>query len=263
MLEVKNLTIRFRSRKEPAVENLSFQLPEGGALGLVGESGSGKSATALCIAGLLDPAAAAVSGQILLDGIDLLTLPEKEKRTVRGSVIGMVFQEPAAAMDPLQRIGRQVEETLRLHGEKLSAAARRERALSALAEAELPDPEQIYGSYPHECSGGQLQRAMIAAAVVSRPKLLLLDEPTTALDVTVQAQILSLLKKLNETQGISMLLISHDLRVVRRLCPRVAVMQAGRIVERGETETVFASPSHPYTKRLIEAIPKPFYGGSK
>ena len=261
MLEVKDLTVRFHSREDAAVRGVSLSVPDGGALGLAGESGSGKSTVALAVAGLLDPAACVCGGEILLDGRDLLSLSEKDKRAMRGKAVATVFQDPVSAMDPLMRVGRQVEEALLLHEKGTSAAERKARALEALAQAELPEPERIYRSFPHQLSGGQLQRAMIAAAVISQPRLLLLDEPTTALDVTVQAQILALLKKLNEKNGVSMLFISHDLRVIRKLCPRCAVMQNGALVETGETQTLFTSPRHPYTKRLIAAVPRLRFGG--
>ena len=167
----------------------------------------------------------------------------------------MVFQEPMSALDPLMRIGSQVEEVLRIHT-RLGREERRRLAVEAMAAVELPEPEAVYGKYPHQLSGGMLQRAMIAAAVIAKPKLLLLDEPTTALDVTVQAQILELLKKLNRESGISMLFISHDLNVVRKLCGRVAVMQRGALVEEGEAQEVFHHPRHEYTQRLIAAIPR-------
>ena len=194
-------------------------------------------------------------GQILLDGTDLLHLPRALLRARQGKEIGVVFQEPMSAMDPLMKVGAQVEETLLLHAKELTAAQRREKAIQALADVELPDPEGVYNKYPHELSGGMLQRAMIAAAIVTRPRLLLLDEPTTALDVTIQAQILEMLKKLNRESGVSMLFISHNLNVVRKLCRRVAVMQKGVLVEAGETDQVFYHPQHPYTKKLIDAIP--------
>ena len=193
-------------------------------------------------------------GEILLDGQELLHADRAALRKIQGADIGVVFQEPQSCMDPLMRIGAQVEEALRLHT-RLSRAECREAALAAMRAAELPDPEGVYEKYPHQLSGGMLQRAMIAAAIVNRPKLLLLDEPTTALDVTIQAQILEMLKKLNRESGISMLFISHNLNVVRKLCRRVAVMQRGVLVENGETGQVFYHPQHPYTKRLIEAIP--------
>ena len=251
LLEVRSLCVRYDEKSEPAVRDVSFSLDAGEILGLVGESGSGKSAAARAIMGLL-PADAAVTGQVLFDGADLTALSDKERRKYLGSEIGMVFQEPLSAMDPLMRVGRQVEETLRIHT-SMSAAERKERALEALAMAGLPEPGAVYRAYPHMLSGGMLQRAMIAAAIAAGPRLLILDEPTTALDVTVQAQILNLLKTLNETQHIAMLFISHDLGVVRKICPGVAVMQKGEIVETGETQVVFRSPQHPYTKLLLAA----------
>ena len=232
----------------------SLTIHDGEILGLVGESGSGKSVTAMSVAGLLPRKQCDFSGEILLDGAELLHADRTLLRQVQGREIGVVFQEPQSCMDPLMRIGPQVEEVLRIHTD-LSREARRDQALAALAAVELPDPAGVYRKYPHELSGGMLQRAMIAAAVVARPKLLLLDEPTTALDVTIQAQILELLKKLNRESGISMLFISHNLNVVRKLCTRTAVMQRGVLVEEGDIETVFRHPRHPYTQRLIAAIP--------
>ena len=254
MLEIRDLHVKFHSRDREAVGGVSFTIQDGEILGLVGESGSGKSVTAMSIAGLLPRKQCDYSGQILLDGTELLHADRTLLRKVQGKDIGVVFQEPMSAMDPLMKVGRQVEEVLRLHSD-VPPQERRRLALEALAAVELPDPEGVYEKYPHELSGGMLQRAMIAAAIISRPKLLLLDEPTTALDVTIQAQILELLKKLNRESGISMLFISHNLNVVRKLCTRVAVMQRGLLVEEGETGQVFYHPQHPYTKRLIAAIP--------
>ena len=233
---------------------MSFSIADGEILGLVGESGSGKSVTAMSIAGLLPRKQCSYDGEILLDGVELFHMPRKELRKIQGSEIGVVFQEPMSAMDPLMKVGKQVEEVLQIHT-KMTAEERKALALEALAAVELPNPEEVYEKYPHELSGGMLQRAMIAAAIVIKPKLLLLDEPTTALDVTIQAQILELLEKLNRESGISMLFISHNLNVVRKLCRRVAVMQKGLLVEEGDTETVFHDPQHPYTRQLIEAIP--------
>ena len=254
MLEIRDLHVKFHTRDREAVAGLSLSIQDGEIVGLVGESGSGKSVTAMSVAGLLPRSRCDYSGEILLDGRELLHIPRSELRKIQGREIGVVFQEPMNAMDPLKKIGFQVEEVLSIH-ESLSKDERRRLALESLAEVELPDPEAIYGKYPHELSGGMLQRAMIAAAIVIRPKLLLLDEPTTALDVTIQAQILELLKKLNRESGISMLFISHNLNVVRKLCGRVAVMQRGLLVEEGATDTVFYHPQHPYTRRLIAAIP--------
>ncbi|MCI8740223.1 MAG: ABC transporter ATP-binding protein [Oscillibacter sp.] len=254
MLEIRDLHVKFHTRDREAVAGLSLSIQDGEIVGLVGESGSGKSVTAMSVAGLLPRSRCDYSGEILLDGRELLHIPRSELRKIQGREIGVVFQEPMNAMDPLKKIGFQVEEVLSIH-ESLSKDERRRLALESLAAVELPDPEAIYGKYPHELSGGMLQRAMIAAAIVIRPKLLLLDEPTTALDVTIQAQILELLKKLNRESGISMLFISHNLNVVRKLCGRVAVMQRGLLVEEGATDTVFYHPQHPYTRRLIAAIP--------
>ena len=254
MLEVKDLHVKFHSRDREAVGGVSFTIQDGEILGLVGESGSGKSVTAMSIAGLLPRKQCDYSGEILLDGTDLLHADRTLLRKVQGRDVGVVFQEPMSSMDPLMKVGRQVEEVLRLHSDA-PPQERRRMALEVLAAVELPDPEGVYDKYPHELSGGMLQRAMIAAAIIIRPKLLLLDEPTTALDVTIQAQILELLKKLNRESGISMLFISHNLNVVRKLCTRVAVMQRGLLVEEGETGQVFYHPRHPYTQRLIAAIP--------
>ena len=254
MLEIRDLHVKFHSRDREAVAGISLTIHDGEILGLVGESGSGKSVTAMSVAGLLPRRQCAYSGQISLDGAELLHADRAALRKIQGKDIGVVFQEPMSSMDPLMKIGAQVEEVLRIHT-KLLPQERKRLALEALQAVELPDPEGIYGKYPHELSGGMLQRAMIAAAIVARPKLLLLDEPTTALDVTIQAQILELLKKLNREFGISMLFISHNLNVVRKLCGRVAVMQRGVLVEEGDTDQVFYHPNHPYTQRLIAAIP--------
>ena len=254
MLEIKDLRVRFHDADHDAVRGISLTVADGEIMGLVGESGSGKTVTAMVVSGLLPRKRADVSGQVLLDGKDLLALDGAAMRKRQGCAISVVFQEPMSAMNPVMRIGPQVEEALRVHT-KLSAEERKERALQALRDVDLADAEAIYEKYPHQMSGGMLQRAMIAAAIVIRPRLLLLDEPTTALDVTIQAQILELLKKLNRESGMSMLFISHNLNVVRKLCRRVAVMQRGVLVEEGDTDEVFRHPQHPYTQRLIAAIP--------
>lgn len=255
MLKVENLRIKFSARSLEAVNGISFTLNEGEILGLVGESGSGKSVTAQSIMGLLDNASSTVSGKIEFNGRSITGMSDDELMKLRGMEIAMVFQDPFAAMDPLMKVGWQVEEALRLHT-SLSKTELKRAAIDALGLAELSDPEGIYEKYPYELSGGMLQRAMIASAIAAKPKLLILDEPTTALDVTVQAQILELIRKLNRSQGITMLFISHNLGVVRRLCSRTVVMEKGLIVEEGETESVFTNPQHEYTKRLIAAIPK-------
>ena len=254
MLEVRDLHVKFHNRDREAVAGVSFTLRDGEILGLVGESGSGRSVTAMSIAGLLPRKKCDYRGDVLVDGEDMLHANRALLRKVQGNKIGVVFQEPMSAMDPLMKVGKQVEEVLEIHTD-LSPEERKKRALQALEDVELPDPEAVYNKYPHELSGGMLQRSMIAAAIVARPSLLLLDEPTTALDVTIQAQILELLKKLNRKHGMSMLFISHNLNVVRKLCKRVAVMQRGVIVEEGSTKNVFFHPQHPYTQHLIECIP--------
>ena len=254
MLEIQDLHVKFHNRDREAVSGVSLTIQDGEILGLVGESGSGKSVTAMSVAGLLPRKQCDYTGRILLDGQELLHADRSVLREIQGAEIGVVFQEPQSCMDPLMKIGPQVEETLRIHTQ-MPKEERHQRALAAMAAAELPDPEGICDKYPHELSGGMLQRAMIAAAIVNRPKLLLLDEPTTALDVTIQAQILEMLKKLNRESGVSMLFISHNLNVVRKLCRRVAVMQRGVLVEEGDTDQVFYHPQHPYTQKLIDAIP--------
>ena len=254
MLEIRDLHVKFHNRDREAVGGVSYTIEDGEIQGLVGESGSGKSVTAMSIAGLLPRKQCSYSGQILLDGVDLLHADRSELRKVQGKSIGVVFQEPMSAMNPLLKVGVQVEEVLRIHTD-LDKETRKRMAIEALEAVELPDPAAAYEKYPHEMSGGMLQRAMIAAAIVIKPKLLLLDEPTTALDVTIQAQILELLKRLNREYGTSMLFISHNLHVVRKICNQVAVMQRGLLVEEGDTEDVFNHPQHEYTKRLIAAIP--------
>ena len=254
MLEIKDLHVRFHDADHEAVRGIELTVADGEIMGLVGESGSGKTVTAMVVSGLMPRRKADVSGQVLLDSKDLLALDAAQMRRRQGCAISVVFQEPMSAMNPVMRIGPQVEEALRVHT-KLSPQERRERALQALRDVDLPDAEAVYDKYPHQMSGGMLQRAMIAAAIISRPKLLLADEPTTALDVTIQAQILELLRRLNREMGMSILFISHNLNVVRKLCTRVAVMEKGLIVETGDTQKVFYDPQAPYTQRLIAAIP--------
>ena len=254
MLEIKDLHVQFHTSDHEAVRGISLQVRDGEILGLVGESGSGKTVTAMMVAGLLGEDRARMQGQILLDGVDLLRTGGEELRRRQGKDIGVVFQEPMSALNPVMRIGVQVEESLRVHT-KLSKEERKELALQALRDVDLDRAEEVYHKYPHELSGGMLQRVCIAAAIINRPRLLLADEPTTALDVTIQAQILELLKRLNREREMSVLFISHNLHVVRKLCTRVAVMEKGLIVEEGDTEQVFCQPQSPYTQRLIAAIP--------
>ena len=256
MLEVKDLRIHFRNAPEghDAVKGVSFSMKEGDILGVVGESGSGKTVTAMAISGLLPENAVDCSGSVCFDGLDLLHCTPEELRHRQGTDLAVVFQEPMTSLDPVMKIGPQVEESLRIHTKK-SAEERKALALASMADVELPDPERLYDKYPHELSGGMLQRVMIAAALISEPRLLLADEPTTALDVTIQAQILELLKRINAERGTSILFISHNLNVVRKLCSQIVVMHRGVIVERGSTDQIFYHPQEAYTRRLIDAIP--------
>jgi microcin C transport system ATP-binding protein len=256
LLDVRDLSIVFRQgeRDFAAVDQISFALTEGRTLALVGESGSGKSLTALSVVKLLPPGAK-LSGQVLFDGEDLLACSEPRLRGLRGDAITMVFQEPMTSLNPLHAIERQIGEILQLHGMRGNAKIKA-RIIELLKEVGIPDPAQRLGAYPHQLSGGQRQRVMIAMALANRPKLFIADEPTTALDVTVQAQILTLLKDLQKRHNMAMLFITHDLGIVRRLADDVAVMQKGKIVETGTVEKIFASPRHPYTKMLLAAEPK-------
>jgi len=261
ILQVQDLSIGFGGRE--VVHGVSFEIAAGETLGLVGESGSGKSATSLAVLRLL-PAEASVSGRIRLaagsgDAVDLLALPEREMRLRRGRDVAMIFQEPMTALNPVMRVGEQIAEAVRAHQPELSRKAVRHLVLAAMHEVALPDPERRARDYPHQFSGGQRQRILIAMAIVNRPRLLIADEPTTALDVTVQAQILLLLKDLRRTHGLSMLFISHDLAVVAQACDQpgdhIAVMQHGRIVEQAATVDLFRSPQHPYTRKLLASAP--------
>lgn len=256
MLDVRNLTIEFHDHSLPevAVDNISFSVNDGDILGIVGESGSGKSMTALAIAGLLNRGDITKSGEILLDGKELLHMKRKELRELQGKDIGIVFQEPMTSLNPVRKIGWQVEEALRTHGEK-DKDKMKQLALEIMEEVGLPDVEILYNAYPHELSGGMRQRVMIAAAMISGPGLLIADEPTTALDVTVQAQIIALLKKINAEKKTTILFISHDLSLVRMLCKHVLVMKDGNIVEDGPVEEIFRNPKETYTRELIDAIP--------
>jgi len=258
LLSVENLSVVFRQggRETLAADRVSFNIKKGETLALVGESGSGKSVTALSILKLLPyPAASHPSGRVLFKGRDLLALSEREIRAVRGDDITMVFQEPMTSLNPLHTIERQIAEVLEIH-RGLSAAQARGRIVELLAEVGIPDPQSRLASYPHQLSGGQRQRVMIALALANEPDLFIADEPTTALDVTVQAQILRLLKNLQARYDMAMLFITHDLGIVRKIAQRVCVMKEGEIVERGDVAELFARPQHPYTKALIAAEPK-------
>lgn len=256
MLEVKDLRVRFWSRPEKyAVDGVSFHMDDGEILGLVGESGSGKSVTAMAISGLLPRRKTETAGSILLDGREMLNADREEVRKIQGKDLSVVFQEPMTSLDPVMRIGPQVEESLRIHT-RMNALERRAAALSAMEEAELRDPEIVYEKYPHELSGGMLQRVMIAAAIVSEPKLLLADEPTTALDVTIQAQVLDTIQALRKKLDMSMILITHDLGIVAQTCEQVAIIYGGEVVEYADVFTIFENRTHPYTQGLFNSIPK-------
>lgn len=257
LLEVKDLNIEFHDHliPETVVYDFDLELKAGEIVGLVGESGSGKSMSALAIAGLLSRRDMHKRGQILFDGLDLLTCERSKLRKIQGNEISMIFQEPMTSLNPVKRIGWQIEESLRIHTE-LNKEERYQKAIEMMKEVELPDPERLYRQYPHELSGGMRQRVMIAAAMICNPRILIADEPTTALDVTIQAQIVALLKRMNREKQTSILFISHDLSLVKQLCERVLVMKGGYIVETGLTQEVFAHPKEEYTQRLIAAIPK-------
>jgi peptide/nickel transport system ATP-binding protein len=260
LLELQNLTVEFPSARGPvaAVRDISLVLPAGETLALVGESGSGKSITALAIMGLLPPQAR-LSGSVLFEGRNLAAARpaglQKMLQALRGLRMAMIFQEPMTALNPVMRIGDQIAEAVRAHHSAISRAQARQRAIEALREVAIPSPERRWRDYPHQLSGGQRQRVMIAMAIVNRPALLIADEPTTALDVTVQAQILALLAELRQRLSLAMLFVSHDLAVVRRVSHRVAVMYAGRIVETGSAADLFERPAHPYTRGLLASIP--------
>jgi peptide/nickel transport system ATP-binding protein len=262
LLEVQDLGIRFGTgdRAAPAVNAIGFRIEEGEVLGLVGESGSGKSATALAILGLL-PQTARIAGQILWRGaeggpaIDLLQQSRHAMRRLRGREIAMIFQEPMTALNPVMQIGSLVAECLQAHSASWTRREARKRAIAALEAVAIPDAAERSRDYPHQFSGGQRQRILIAMALINRPRLLIADEPTTALDVTVQAQVLDLLRDLQRQHGLAMLFNSHDLAVVGQVASRVAVMRSGQIVEMGPCARLLKAPEHPYTKSLLAAVP--------
>jgi len=256
LLEVNNLSIEFYDHELPerVVKDFDLILEKGDRIGIVGESGSGKSMSALAIAGLLNRHDMEKKGEIIFDGKNLLTLKRRELRQYQGKDIAMIFQEPMTSLNPVKKIGWQVEESLRLHTQ-LSKEECKKKAIEMLSEVELPNPEAVYNMYPHELSGGMRQRVMIAAAMICEPKILIADEPTTALDVTTQEQIIELMKQLNEQKGTAILFISHDLSLVETLCNQVIVMKDGEIVESGSTKEIFEMPKQQYTKDLLAAIP--------
>ncbi|MFS2325609.1 MULTISPECIES: ABC transporter ATP-binding protein [Brucella] len=258
LLSVRDLSVAFRQNGEEriSVDRVSFDIAEGETIALVGESGSGKSVSALSILKLLPyPAASHPSGEVIFNGKDLMKASEPELRRVRGNDVTMIFQEPMTSLNPLHTVERQIAEILKMH-QGMGDQAARKRTLELLHEVGIREPEKRLASFPHQLSGGQRQRVMIAMALANKPKLLIADEPTTALDVTVQAQILELLAELKASQGMSMLFITHDLGIVRKIADRVCVMSKGKIVEAGPTKEIFESPQHDYTKHLLAAEPK-------
>src|SRR3984893_9079461 len=256
VLEVRDLHVRIASRRGTvrAVDGVSFEGPRGEALGLVGESGSGKSMTLRAILGLLPPEAQVTSGQILLDGVDLVQLGRSDFNRIRGPKISMIFQEPMSALNPVMRVGRQIAEGPEVHlGYSRARAA--DRALELMRRVGIPDPERRFRAYPHEFSGGMRQRVMIAIALACDPEIILCDEPTTPLDVTIQDQILRLLSRLCRETGVSLVFVTHDLPVVAQVCQHLAVMYGGQIVERGDVRDVLLDPRHPYTLGLVRSAP--------
>ena len=258
VVRVEDLSVSFGPQKKstPAVRNVSFTIARGETLALVGESGSGKSVTALSILQLLPESAQTTSGQIFVNGVEMIGVSEEQRRIVRGDSVGIIFQEPMTSLNPLHSIERQVGETLLVH-KGMDREARRKRVVELLELVGLPDPDKRLSALPHELSGGQRQRVMIAMALALEPALLIADEPTTALDVTIQAQILELLETLQKKMGMAVLFITHDLNIVRRISDSVCVMKDGEIVEQGATATVFAAPKHDYTKKLLSVVPHP------
>jgi peptide/nickel transport system ATP-binding protein len=256
-LEVTGLTVQFPTRRATltAVDGVSFSIAPGEVLGVVGESGAGKSVTGLAIIGLLEPPGRIAAGEVRLEGRRIDNLPPEEMRRLRGRRIGVVFQDPLTSLNPLYTIGEQLEETILTHL-PLGRAAARERALSLLKEVGIPAPEARYGNYPHQFSGGMRQRVVIALALAAEPRVIIADEPTTALDVSIQAQIIALLKRLAREHGTAIMLITHDMGVIAETAQRVAVMYAGRIVEIGPVDAVIHAPQHPYTAGLMGSIPK-------
>jgi peptide/nickel transport system ATP-binding protein len=257
LLEVKDLTTTFQSNQQSfhAVDGISFHLKKGEIIGVVGESGCGKSVTSLSIMGLIKPPGKVTQGQILFKGNDLLALNKKQLREIRGNQISMIFQEPMTSLNPVYTIGNQISEALEIHT-KLSKRQIKQRTFELLTMVGIPRVEEIVHDYPHQLSGGMRQRVMIAMAMACNPELLIADEPTTALDVTIQAQILELMKELQQSNQMSMILISHDLGVVSEVCDHVIVMYAGMIVEQGAVGDILNRPQHPYTQGLLASLPK-------
>lgn len=258
LLEVKNLKTHFFTRKGvvKAVDDVSFELKPGEIMGLVGESGAGKSITGFSIINLIDSPGKIVNGEINFQGTNILDLSEDEMNEIRGNDMSMIFQDPQTSLNPVLTIERQLVETIAYHNKDLSKEEMKKRAIEMLYKVGIPSPEKRIGNYPHQFSGGMKQRIVISMALINNPKLLIADEPTTALDVTIQAQILFLMKKLCHDFNSSLILITHDIGVVAQVCDKVAVMYAGKIVEYGSKKDILYNPKHPYTKGLIECLPK-------
>lgn len=259
ILEVHDLEIRYVTDEETvqAVNDITFSLERGESIGLVGETGAGKTTTALGIMGLVpDPPGEIVKGSILFEGEDLLKLSEKQMRRIRGGKISMIFQDPMTSLNPTMKVGKQIEEMLKEHRKEMSKADRKARAIELLSMVGISNPEARYDQYPHQLSGGMRQRVVIAIALACDPKVLIADEPTTALDVTIQAQILDLMRDLQKKIKTSIIIITHNLGVVANIADRVAVMYGGKLVETGDVEDIFHNPCHEYTKGLLRSIPK-------
>jgi peptide/nickel transport system ATP-binding protein len=256
VLSVRNLQVEFASRRGTlrAIDGVSFDIAKGEVLGVVGESGAGKSVTGLSVIGLIDPPGRISGGEIRLAGLRIDNLPPEEMRRIRGKRIGMIFQDPLTSLNPLYKVGDQIVETIRTHL-NMSEQAARKRAIDLLAEVGIPAPEKRIEGYPHEFSGGMRQRVVIALAICAEPELIIADEPTTALDVSVQAQIISLIKRLGRDHGTAVMLVTHDMGVIAEASDRVAVMYAGRVAEIGPVQDVVRNPLHPYAKGLMGAIP--------
>jgi peptide/nickel transport system ATP-binding protein len=256
VLSVRNLQVEFQTRRHTlrAIDGVSFDIAKGEVLGVVGESGAGKSVTGSAVIGLIDPPGRIAGGEISLSGLRIDNLAPEEMRKIRGKRIGMIFQDPLTSLNPLYRIGDQIVETIRTHM-SLSEQAARKRAIDLLAEVGIPAPEKRINAYPHEFSGGMRQRVVIALAICAEPELIIADEPTTALDVSVQAQIIALIKRLGRDHGTAVMLVTHDMGVIAETCDRVAVMYSGRIAESGPVQDVIKTPLHPYAKGLMGAIP--------
>lgn len=259
VLNVENLCTEFRVEHGTVqvLDHVSFDVPKGKTLGIVGESGCGKSVTAMSIMGLLPrPYGQVTNGQVLFEEQDLVALPREELYKVRGNRISMIFQEPMTALNPVQPVGKQISEVYRMHKPEMDEAARLSASIEMLKKVGIPEPEKRYTEFPHQLSGGMRQRIMIAMALACEPDILIADEPTTALDVTIQAQILDLMQKLQDETGMSIIFITHDLGVVAELCDEVVVMYAGRVVEQADVFQLFERPSHPYTQGLLTSIPR-------